>query len=101
ARDESDGFITSVTDEEILQAFKTLPAKEGVFAEPGSYASIAGVLQQVQAGMSAPNSKVVGVLTGNGLKDPQEAIDQVTIDPVILPNDEAAVTDYIKKTVGN
>lgn len=101
ARDESGGIITSVTDEEILQAFKTLPAKEGIFAEPGSCASIAGVFQQVQAGMIAPGSKVVAVLTGNGLKDPQTAIDQVTIDPVILPNDETAVTNYIKKTVGN
>ena len=101
ARDESGGMITSVTDDEILQAFKTLPAKEGIFAEPGSCASIAGVYQQVKAGTIAPGSKVVAVLTGNGLKDPQTAIDQVTIDPVSLPNDEAAVTEYIKKMVGN
>ncbi len=101
ARDESGGIITSVSDEEILEAFKTLPAKEGIFAEPGSCASIAGVFQQVKAGTIAPDSKVVAVLTGNGLKDPQTAIDQITIDPVSLPNDEVAVTDYIKKTVGN
>lgn len=101
ARDESDGMITSVTDDEILQAFKTLPAKEGIFAEPGSCASIAGVFQQVKAGTIAPGSKVVAVLTGNGLKDPQTAIEQVTIDPVSLPNDEAAVTEYIKGLVGN
>ena len=101
ARDESGGMIVSVSDEEILEAFKTLPAKEGIFAEPGSCASIAGVYQQVKAGTIAKGSKVVAVLTGNGLKDPQTAIDQITIDPVSLPNDEAAVTDYIKKTVGN
>jgi len=101
ARDESGGMIASVSDEEILEAFKTLPAKEGIFAEPGSCASIAGVYQQVKAGTIAKGSKVVAVLTGNGLKDPQTAIDQITIDPVSLPNDEAAVTDYIKKTVGN
>ncbi|MEI3606988.1 threonine synthase [Pseudogracilibacillus sp. SE30717A] len=101
ARDESGGMITSVSDEEILSAFKTLPAKEGIFAEPGSCASIAGVYQQVKAGTIAPGSKVVAILTGNGLKDPQTAIDQITIDPVSLPNDEEAVTDYIKKTVGN
>lgn len=100
ARDESGGIITSVTDEEILQAFKTLPAKEGIFAEPGSCASIAGVYQQVKAGKIAPGTKVVAILTGNGLKDPQTAIEQVTIEPVSLPNDEAAVTDYIKSTVG-
>ncbi|MEI3613905.1 threonine synthase [Pseudogracilibacillus sp. SO30301A] len=101
ARDESSGMITSVSDEEILEAFKILPAKEGIFAEPGSCASIAGVFQQVKAGTIAPGSNVVAVLTGNGLKDPQTAIDQITIDPVSLPNDEEAVTDYIKKTVGN
>lgn len=101
ARDESGGMITSVSDEEILEAFKTLPAKEGIFAEPGSCASIAGVYQQVKAGKVTPGSSVVAVLTGNGLKDPQTAIDQITIDPVSLPNDEEAVTDYIKKTVGN
>src|SRR5699024_6264068 len=100
ARDESNGLIEFVTDAEILEAFKTLPAKEGIFAEPGSCASIAGVYQQVKAGTIAKGSKVVAVLTGNGLKDPQTAIDQITIDPVSLPNDEAAVTDYIKKTVG-
>lgn len=100
ARDESGGIITSVTDEEILEAFKTLPKKEGIFAEPGSCASIAGVIQQVKAGKIKPGTKVVAILTGNGLKDPQTAIDQVTIDPVSLPNDEAAVTEYIKNLVG-
>ena len=100
AKDESGGIITSVTDEEILKAFRTLPAKEGIFAEPGSCASIAGVYQQVEAGKIEKGSKVVAVLTGNGLKDPQTAIEQVTIEPVSLPNDETAVTEYIRKTVG-
>lgn len=100
ARDESNGMITSVTDEEILTAFQTLPKREGIFAEPGSCASIAGVYQQVKAGTIPKGAKVVAVLTGNGLKDPQTAIDQVTIDPVSLPNDEKAVTDYIKQAVG-
>ena len=100
ARDESDGMITSVTDDEIVTAFKTLPSKEGIFAEPGSCASIAGVYQQVKAGNIPKGAKVVAVLTGNGLKDPQTAIDQIEIDPVSLPNDEQAVVDYIKKTAG-
>src|SRR5699024_8762749 len=100
ARDESGGIITSVTDDEILQAFKTLPAKEGIFAEPGSCASIACVYQQVKAGKIAPSRKVVAGLTVNGLKDPQTASEKVKIKPVSLPNDEAAVTEYIKNTVG-
>src|SRR5690625_63133 len=100
ARDESKGMITSVTDEEILKAFKELPKKEGVFAEPGSCASIAGVFQQVRNGTIESGSKVVAVLTGNGLKDPQTAIEQITVEPISLPNDEASVTDYIKNVVG-
>src|SRR5690625_2708909 len=100
ARDESNGLITSVTDEEIIKAFKDLPKNEGIFAEPGSCASIVGVFQQVKAGNIERNSKVVAVLTGNGLKDPQTAIEQISIDPISLPNDEVAVTDYIKKVVG-
>jgi len=101
ARNESGGMIRAVSDAEILEAFKSLPTKEGIFAEPGSCASIAGVFQQVDVGTISSGSKVVAVLTGNGLKDPQTAMDQVSIEPVSLPNDEDAVTEYIKKTVGN
>ncbi|MEK4299883.1 threonine synthase [Oceanobacillus sp. FSL W8-0428] len=99
AREESGGMIGSVTDDEIISAFKLLPRKEGVFAEPGSAASIAGVIQQVKAGKIAEGSKVVAVLTGNGLKDPQTAIDQLTIDPVTLSNDEDAILEYLEKMI--
>lgn len=99
ARDESEGMIESVTDEEILNAFKLLPQKEGIFAEPGSCASIAGVIQQCKNGTIRPGTKIVAVLTGNGLKDPQTAIEHVDIQPISLPNDEKAVTNYIKSTV--
>ncbi len=93
-------MITSVTDEEIIEAFKTLPRKEGIFAEPGSCASIAGVFQQVKAGAIEPGSTVVCVLTGNGLKDPQTAVDVMEMDLVSLPNDEKEVAEYSKKTAG-
>ncbi|GIO23318.1 threonine synthase [Oceanobacillus sp. J11TS1] len=99
AREESGGMIGSVTDEEIISAFKLLPRKEGVFAEPGSAASIAGVIQQVKEGQIPEGSKVVAVLTGNGLKDPQTAIDQLTIEPVTLPNDEDAILEYLEKMI--
>ncbi|TFJ92685.1 threonine synthase [Lentibacillus salicampi] len=99
ARDESGGNIGSVNDAEIAQAQKLLASKEGVFAEPGSCASIAGVIQQRQEGAMAEGTKVVAVLTGNGLKDPQTAIDQMDAEPVTLPNDEQTVTDYIEKLV--
>lgn len=96
ARDESGGQINAVTDAEITEAFQLLARKEGIFAEPGSCASIAGIIQQCNLGSIVPGSKVVAVLTGNGLKDPQTAIDQVSVEPVSLPNDEEKVTAYIK-----
>lgn len=99
ARDESNGKIEAVTDEEIVHAFKLLPKTEGIFAEPGSCASIAGVLQQCKLGNIPKGSKVVAVLTGNGLKDPQTAIDQLTIETISLPNDEAVITAAIEKMV--
>lgn len=101
ARDESGGMITSVTDEEILDAFKLLPRTEGIFAEPGSNASIAGVIQQCKAGNIPQGSKVVAVLTGNGLKDPQTVQDYQEIEPVSLPNDVAAIKQYIEELTAN
>src|SRR5699024_11129356 len=99
ARDESGGKITSVTEEEILEAFNLIARKEGIFAEPGSCASIAGIIQQCKNGTIKPGTKIAAVLTGNGLKDPQTAIDQQEIKPVPLPNDEDVITDFIKDTV--
>lgn len=72
---ESEGNILAVTDEEILEAYQLIASSEGVFAEPGSCASIAGVKKQVEAGLLKKGSTVVAVLTGNGLKDPDTAID--------------------------
>jgi len=99
ARDESEGMIDSVTDDEILAAFRRLAQTEGVFAEPGSCASIAGVIKQVEAGNIEPGSQVVAVLTGNGLKDPQTAIDILDIKPTSLKNDKQAVNDFIKGVI--
>src|SRR5699024_2772529 len=64
AKEESGGIINAVTDEEITNAFKLLPSKEGIFAEPGSCASIAGVIQQCKDGKITPGSTVAAVLTG-------------------------------------
>lgn len=99
AREESGGSITSVTDEEITTAFKLLAQQEGVFAEPGSCASVAGVIKQCEQGNIKKGSSVVTILTGNGLKDPQTAIDQMEIKPVSLPNDANSLLDYIGSTV--
>ncbi|KIL13408.1 threonine synthase [Bacillus safensis] len=97
AADESNGKIDEVTDEEILHAYQLIAREEGVFAEPGSCASIAGVLKQVKTGEIKPGSKVVAVLTGNGLKDPNTAIDISQIKPVTLDADEDQILEHLEK----
>ncbi|MCQ6276541.1 threonine synthase [Bacillus sp. V3B] len=99
AAEESTGKIDEVTDEEIISAYRKIAATEGVFAEPGSCASLAGVYKSVQNGSIPAGSKVVAILTGNGLKDPNTAIDYSTIKPVKLPNDEKLVAEHIKGVV--
>ncbi|ABV63542.1 threonine synthase [Bacillus pumilus] len=97
AADESNGKIDEVTDEEILHAYQLIAREEGVFAEPGSCASIAGVLKQVKSGEIKRGSKVVAVLTGNGLKDPNTAIDISQIKPVTLDADEDQILEHLEK----
>lgn len=95
AANESKGKIDEVTDEEISTTYKLLAKTEGIFAEPASCASIAGVIKQVKSGEIKKGSKVVAVLTGNGLKDPDIAMKVTEITPVVLPNDEKIVTEHI------
>ena len=76
ARDESGGIIDMVTDDEIISAYRMLGRLEGVFAEPASAASVAGLIKCARGGFFAdrPEATVVCVLTGHGLKDPERAI---------------------------
>lgn len=74
ARDESGGVIRAVTDRQILSAYHYLASREGVFVEPASAASIAGLLLRHYEGALDPGQTVVCTVTGNGLKDPQWAI---------------------------
>jgi threonine synthase len=97
---ESNGHIDEVTDEEILDAYRLLAKKEGIFAEPASCASIAGVKKSLEKGELEKGAKVVAVLTGNGLKDPVTAMEYSPVQPVKLPNDKEKVKDYIKGTIG-
>jgi threonine synthase len=73
ARDESGGLIDMVTDDEILAAYAELASKQGVFCEPASAASVAGVIKMTAAGRIERDATVVCVLTGHGLKDPERA----------------------------
>ena len=73
ARDESGGAIASVSDDEILRAYQLLARSEGIFCEPASAASVAGLLKLSGQGLQLRGKKVVCVITGNGLKDPDVA----------------------------
>ena len=74
AADSSGGFIDSVTDAEIIDAYHLVAAAEGTFCEPASAASLAGVIKSRRAGRLEDGARVVCVLTGHGLKDPDTAI---------------------------
>ena len=74
ARDESSGKIGCVTDEKIVEAYKLLASTEGVLCEPASAASVAGLIQAHSTSMITKGTDIVCVLTGNGLKDPDNAI---------------------------
>lgn len=91
ARDESNGFIDSVTDEEILRAYRLLAGREGVFAEPASAASVAGVIKSIENGRIPKGSKIVCILTGNGLKDPDNAIKLIEKPKSIFPDEETVM----------
>ncbi|MFX3625052.1 MAG: threonine synthase [Ectobacillus sp.] len=95
----SHGKIDEVTDAEILSAYELLAQREGVFAEPASCASIAGIRKQLQTGEIPKGSRIVAVLTGNGLKDPNIAIETKKIQPIVLPNDERVVFEHIEGVV--
>ena len=84
ARDDSGGVIEAVTDEEILAAYRLLASREGLFCEPASAASVAGIIKKHEAGQLDPGQTIVCTLTGNGLKDPQWALEGAA-DPVVVP----------------
>jgi threonine synthase len=85
----SEGAIRAVTDREILAAYRRV-AREGLFAEPASAASVAGLLQLHGEGLLSAGATVVCILTGHGLKDPEWAIAGAA-NPVIVPPDAGAV----------
>jgi threonine synthase len=95
ARDESGGVIEAVTDEEILAAYRDLARLEGVFCEPASAASVAGVRKLAAAGRIDPGATIVCVLTGHGLKDPDTATRQA--DAVV---EAAASVDGVREALG-
>ncbi|PID13829.1 threonine synthase [Sporosarcina sp. P34] len=87
ALEESGGDILSATDEEILEAYQLLAATDGIFAEPASCATIAGIKKRLDAGLIEKGTTIVGILTGNGLKDPETAIN-VNADKPMMTNEQ-------------
>ena len=94
ARDESGGWFDAITDEDILSAQKLLASREGIFVEPASAASIAGVMQDLKSGKIAAGNTVVCTVTGHGLKDPDTAVAQ-SPNPVTVEADLDAVKRLI------
>jgi len=90
ARDDSGGHIGAVTDRQILEAYRLLARSEGVFVEPASAASVAGLLLARASGLVEPGERVVCTVTGNGLKDPDWAISGAAT-PVTVPLDATVV----------
>jgi threonine synthase len=95
ARDESGGLIDSVTDRQILAAYRLLAGKEAVFGELASAAGVAGLLQAREQGHLDAGSLVVCTITGNGLKDPDWAVSAAPA-PVTVPVDVAAAAACLR-----
>ncbi len=94
ARDESGGLIDAVTDKQILEAYKLVARSEAVFVEPASAASVAGLLMTAQDGRLPRGSRVVCTVTGNGLKDPDWAINGAP-RPITVPVDGHAAAVHL------
>jgi len=95
ARDDSKGRIDAVSDEQILDAQRLLSATEGVFVEPASAASVAGLLQCHRQGELDPGQLVVCTVTGNGLKDTETALSGLTVRTTTVPADAGAAADAL------
>jgi threonine synthase len=95
ALDESGGHILAATDDEILAAWRMLSTLEGVFVEPASAAGVAGLKKRIEAGeMEVHGQRIVCVVTGHGLKDPEIVLKE-TVEPVTLEPDFDALAGVI------
>lgn len=101
ARDESKGTISAVTDKEILSAYRLLACKEGIFAEPASCASVAGIIKLQQNKFfdkyfsKNKKIKIVCILTGHGLKDPGRVL-KVIKEPKVIKPDFKSIVKFLK-----
>ncbi|MBI4823405.1 MAG: threonine synthase [Nitrospirae bacterium] len=98
ARDESGGRIDAVSDDEILEAYGLIASKEGIFCEPASSASLAGVIKLYKKGFFKHGAEVVCTLTGHGLKDP-DTVFKVSKKPMKVDADLDAVERVIEELI--
>ncbi len=96
ARDESDGAIIAASDDQILDAYRWLADREGVFCEPASAASVAGLLARHGDG-SLSGARVVCTITGHGLKDPERAVQSIPADVVEIEASIEAAASAIEE----
>ena len=98
AQADSDGYFGAITDEGILAAHRILSAEVGIFVEPASAISVAGLLERADAGAVPAGSTCVLTVTGHGLKDPQWALKGPTggdVEPTVVPNDPQTVAEQL------
>lgn len=98
ARETSDGYFGAISDEKILEAHRILSAEVGIFVEPASAISVAGLLERADAGQIPKGSTIVLTVTGHGLKDPSWALrsaDGSDVTPTIVPVDTAEVASVL------
>ena len=98
ARDETDGYFGAISDADILAAHRILSSEVGIFVEPASAISVAGLLERSAAGEIPKGATVVLTVTGHGLKDPQWALrtaDGGEVKPTVVPIDVPAIADVL------
>jgi len=98
ARDETDGWFGAISDTKILEAHRILSSEVGVFVEPASAISVAGLLERAEAGVIPAGSTCVLTVTGHGLKDPQWALqtaDGAQVQPTVVDAETSAVADVL------
>jgi threonine synthase len=98
AREASDGYFGAISDAKILEAHRILSAEVGIFVEPASAISVAGLLERSDAGIIPKDAVVVLTVTGHGLKDPQWALrtaDGSDVTPTVVPVDTAEIADVL------
>ncbi|MGO4104632.1 threonine synthase [Leifsonia sp. YAF41] len=98
ARETSNGYFGAISDEKILEAYRILSAEVGIFVEPASAISVAGLLERAEAGQIPAGATVVLTVTGHGLKDPQWALrtaDGSDVTPTIVAVDTAEVASVL------